>query len=201
MNKACFLSSLRERLAGLPQDELEERLRFYNEMIEDCIEDGLSEEEAVSAIGSIDEIVLQIVADVPLAKIAKEKSRPSRRLNAGEIVLLILGSPVWFSLLIAVVAVAFSLYVSLWAVIVSLWAAAVSLVVGGFGVIAGGIGFAISGNCLTGFALIGAGMVCIGLSIFLFYGCKAATDGLVWLTKKTALGIKRRILKGERHHA
>ena len=49
MNKQEFLSQLRKGLAGLPQNDIEERLAFYGEMIDDRIEEGLSEEEAVSA--------------------------------------------------------------------------------------------------------------------------------------------------------
>ncbi|MBE6718246.1 MAG: DUF1700 domain-containing protein [Ruminococcaceae bacterium] len=197
MTKIKFLLELHEKLSGLPQDEVEERLNFYSEMIEDRIEEGLSEEEAVSAVGSVDEIAAQITADIPLVKIAKEKIKPKRQLKAWEIVLLVLGSPIWFSLLVAVFSVILSLYVSLWAVIISLWAVFVSVIACAFGVIVSGIGFAIIDKVLTGIAMIGAGIVCIGLSIFLFFGCKAVTNGTLLLTKKTAQGIKKLFIKKE----
>ena len=73
MTKLQFLLALHDKLAGLPRNEVEERLNFYSEMIEDRMEDGLSEEEAVAAVGSIDEIAEQITADIPLIKIVKEK--------------------------------------------------------------------------------------------------------------------------------
>ena len=57
MDKAQFLDELKKRLAGLPQSDLEERLQFYGEMIDDRVEDGLTEAEAVAGIGSVDEIV------------------------------------------------------------------------------------------------------------------------------------------------
>ena len=44
MNKQEFLAELRKGLSGLPQDDIEERLIFYDEMLEDRIEEGLSEE-------------------------------------------------------------------------------------------------------------------------------------------------------------
>ena len=72
MSKQEFLAQLRKGLSGLPQDDIEERLAFYGEMLDDRIEEGISEEEAVSAIDSVDEIVQQVVAEIPLAKIAKE---------------------------------------------------------------------------------------------------------------------------------
>ena len=73
MTKKEFLESLLKGLSGLPKEDTQERLTFYNEIIEDRIEDGLSEEDAVAEMGPIPEIVKQIVADTPLSKIAKER--------------------------------------------------------------------------------------------------------------------------------
>ncbi len=130
-----------------------------------------------------------------LAQIAKERMKSKRRLNAWEIVLLALGSPIWLSLGIAAVAVIFSLYISLWSVIISLWAVFGSLVGCSFGgMVAGGV-FACNGNVLVGIAVLGAGLVCAGFSIFMFYGCKAATKGFLILTKKIAVWIKNCFIK------
>ena len=197
MNKQEFLAQLRKGLSGLPQDDIEERLTFYSEMIEDRIEEGLSEEEAVSAVGPVDEIVAQVVADIPLTKIAKEKIKPKRRLKAWEIVLLALGSPIWLSLGIAAAAVILSLYVSLWSVIISLWAVFGSLIGCSFGSMVAGLILTCSGNVLTGIAMISAGIVCAGLSIFMFYGCKAATKEILTLTKKIAVWVKNCFIKKE----
>lgn len=197
MTKHEFITQLRVKLSGLPEREVEERLDFYAEMIDDCIEDGRTEEEAVAQIGSVDEVASQIVADIPLLAIAKKKIKPARRLKTWEIVLLAVGSPVWVPLLIAAPAVAFALYVSLWAVIVSLWAAFGSLVGGAFAGIAGGLALSMGANVPAGLALIGAGVVCAGFSIFVFFGCKVATRGVVVLAGKTVLTIKRLFIKKE----
>lgn len=190
MNKSEFLGALRKGLHGLPQDDIEERLAFYGEMIDDRTEEGLSEEEAVSAVGAVNEIVAQTVADTPLAKIAKERIRPKRRLKAWEIVLIALGSPIWLSLAIAAAAVILSVYVSLWAVIVSLWAVFVSLAVCAVGSVPMCIFFIAGGSGAQGLVTLSAGLVCAGLSIFMFYGCKEVTKGILILTKKFAVWIK-----------
>ncbi|MBR2040462.1 MAG: DUF1700 domain-containing protein [Clostridia bacterium] len=195
MTKLQFLLSLHNKLSGLPKNEIEERLNFYSEMIEDRIEDGLSEEKAVSDIGTVDEIAEQIVSDIPLTKIAKEKIKPKRRIKAWEVILLILGAPLWLSILIAIFAVIFSLYISLWAVIVSLWASFVAVIGSALGGIMSGIVLGIYKNALTGVALISAGLVCIGLSILFFYGCKVATKGILLLTKKIILALKKSFIK------
>ena len=94
MNKQEFLGKLRSGLSGLPQGDIEERLTFYSEMIDDRMEEGISDEEAVCEIGSVDEIVSQIIADIPFTKLVREKIKPNRTLRPWEIVLLVLGSPV-----------------------------------------------------------------------------------------------------------
>lgn len=190
MTKREFLAQLRKGLSGLPQDDIEERLTFYGEMIEDRKEEGLSEEEAVSAVGSAREIAAQVVAETPLAKIAKERIKPERRINAGEIVLLALGSPLWLSLSIAAFTVILSLYISLWAVLISLWAVFVSFAACSVGGVLACVIFAVGGNSTSGVAVLAAGVVCAGISIFVFYGCKAATKGTLILTRKTAIWIK-----------
>ena len=197
MYKQEFLGQLRKGLSGLPQDDIEERLTFYSEMIEDQMEEGLSEEEAVSAVGSVDEIIAQVVADTPLAKIAKERILPKRRLSAVEIVLLVLGSPIWLSLGIAAFAVVFSLYISLWSVIISLWAVFASLAACSIAGVFACVIFIASGYGTSGVAILAAGIVCAGLSIFVFYGCKAGTKGILILTKKTAIWIKNCLIKKE----
>ena len=183
MGKEKFLAQLRKELSGLPQDDVEERLTFYSEMIEDQIEEGLSEEDAISAVGSVDEIVAQVTADIPFAKHAKKGM-----LKAWKIVLLLLGFPIWFSLGVAAISVILSLYVSLWAVFGVLTGCS-------FGSIVAGIIVACNGNILTGFAMLGAGIFCAGLSIFMFYGCKAATKGVLILTNKFTFLIKNCFIK------
>ena len=193
MTKLEFLNQLRKQLSGLPEDDLAERLTFYSEMIDDRMEEGLSEQDAVSSIGSAAEIAAQITADIPHSPSKKEK----KKVNVWLTVLLILGSPVWLSLLIALFAVILSLYISLWSIIISLWAVFGSLVVCALAGIVAGIGFIIGGKVLTGITVIGAGLVCGGLSIFLFYGCLAASRGTVLLTKKLVLWVLHRFSKKE----
>ena len=197
MTKIEFILSLNEKLSGLPRDDVRERLNFYSEMIEDRMEEGLSEEEAVLAVGSVDEIAAQIIADIPVKNADKEKIRSKRSLKAWEIVLLILGSPVWFSLLVAAFAVILSLYVSVWAVIISLWAVFASLVACSPSGVATGVGFVIAGKALSGVAVMSSGIVCAGLSILSFYGCKALTKATLLLTKNAALYIKKLFTRRE----
>ena len=118
MDKNAFLDELREKLSGLPEEDIEERVAFYREMIDDRIEDGVPEEEAVEGVGTVDSVVEQIMSEIPLSKLVREKVKPKRSLKAWEIVLLVLGSTVWIPLLVAAAAVVFAVYIVIWAVVI-----------------------------------------------------------------------------------
>lgn len=189
MNKMQFLLELDKMLSQLSETEKVDWLRFYSEMIEDRMEEGLSEEEAVAAIGTVRDIAAQITSDQP-AGTAKKR-------NPWMVLLLILGSPIWIAILASLFAVVLTLYISLWAIVISLWAVFASLAACGLAGVAGGIGFACGGHVLPGIALSGAGLVCAGLAILLFFGCRAATKGTAILGKKLFMLIKKCFRKKE----
>ena len=198
MNKLQFLKELRGALAGLPQEDIEERIAFYGEMIDDRMEEGLGEEEAVAGIGPVGEIRAQTVADISLPKLVTETVKPKRSLKAWEIVLIVLGFPVWLPLFIAAGAIVLSLYIVVWALIVSLWAVEVSLWASVIGGIAAAVVYLTQGAWTSAMMMLGAALAIGGGSIFLFFGCVAGSKGIIKLTKKIGVGIKSLFIrKGE----
>ncbi len=87
MDKKCFLDELRKKLSFLTKDELERTIAYYNEMISDRIDAGMSEEEAVAAVGSIDEIVDSVKAEGNYPHVTKTDNKKSTFVN----VMLIVG--------------------------------------------------------------------------------------------------------------
>ena len=197
MTKQNFISELRKGLSGLPQKDIEERIIFYTEMIDDRVEEGLTEEDAVSEIGSVDEVVSQIMSEIPLSKLVKEKVKTKRTLRAWEIVLLILGSPVWLSLLIAVVVIVFSVYIVIWSVILSLYAVDFSFAVCAVAGIFSLIVCIPHCNIAVASCYISASLVCAGISILLFFGCNQITKGVLLLTKNIHIAIKSCFIRKE----
>ena len=204
MTKQEFHAQLQAGLLGLTESDAQERLTFYSEMIDDRMEEGLSEQDAVSQIGDVGEIVASILAEIPKKapenvitsvekpthKTEKAKTEDKKRMETWQILLLILGFPLWLPLLIAAFAVVISLLISLWSVVVSLWGALFgSLASVGIGATLLGLGCIIAGKWAMGVALFGAGLACAGLAVFAFYGCIYATKGAAWLTKMTFVGI------------
>ena len=194
MNKHEFLSALENSLKGLSREDVAERMAFYSEAIDDRLEDGLTEEEAVAHMGRVEDIAAQIEREFPHVQPTKKK----HRLSGLEIVLLILGSPVWISLLAAGFAVVISLYAAMWSVVVSLWAAFVSVAVSSVAGVAGMVLLCCFGNVLGGLLVLAAALFCGGLSVFMFFACMAITKGTAWLTKKSTLWLVGLFIRKER---
>ncbi|MCR4815015.1 MAG: DUF1700 domain-containing protein [Lachnospiraceae bacterium] len=195
MTKAEFIDSLIKNLNGLSEEDIKKSKDYYEEIIDDRMEDGIPEEDAVGGLGSIDEIKDQILTDVPITKIVKERMKPKRALKAWEIVLLILGSPVWIPVLAAVIVVLLVLYLCFWIVILCLYLCDFAVFVSGFGGIIGA--FAQSNGFNTGMFLAGCGIALIGAAILLFFGFTKVAQGMIFLSKKMALGIKRMFVGGK----
>lgn len=195
MRKQDFIKELRINLSFLPKEEIEDRISFYSELIDDKIEEGLKEEDAIKSIGSVNEIVDQIINDMPLSKIAKEKIKPKRKLSALEVTLIIIGSPIWLTLLLSLVAILFSLYIVGWSVVISIWAIFISLI----SALVAGIALAIvslfSNSALVALSYLGATLVILGLTILMHYVCKIMTKVYIKLTKLIVLSIKKKMLK------
>ena len=121
MNKQEFIDTLYKKLSKFPKKAFEDQINFYIEIIDDKVEDGLSEQEAIDQIGPIDTIVEEIINNASLFKMVKEKVKPQRKLKTWEIVLITLGFPIWFPLLVAFLAVLFTLYIVMWVLILCLW--------------------------------------------------------------------------------
>ncbi len=197
MTKQEFLTSLREGLRGLPPADIEERIAFYDEMIDDRMEEGLTEEEALAELGSVESVIAQITAETPLVKLVKEKVRSERKRSGKGLttVLLVLGAPIWVSLLIAAFAVALSLAAAAWSVVISLYAAALSLAVGGVAFVAFSVVYILRGNIPGAAFAVGAGLAAVGLGLLLFPACNALAKGLVKGMKKLVLGFKSLLMR------
>jgi len=193
MSKQEFLLSLQKRLSKhMPRAEVKERLGFYSEMIDDLIEEGYDEYSAVSKIGSVDDIVSQILAEYGQDYSESSQDNAKAEGKVSRTVFLILGFPLWFPLTVAAFVVALALIISFFAVIfsliISMWAIFISFAAGGLGGTLYSFYLIFSGNSLTGLAFFGGSLLCAGLAIFTFYGCMA-------VTKKAALFAVRLFCK------
>ena len=192
MSRDAFIGELRHRMAGLPQQTVERTVDYYSELIADSVEDGLSEEEAVARLGSIEEIVASVVKDTPLTQIVETRiqERKKKGSSGWVIALLILGAPVWLPVLIAALAVLFALFVGLWAVVIALWAAVAAVILTGFVAMVAGVVELCRLHLAQGLVLLGGGLMCLGLCALAFLLMKLITVGAAKLCKWIWTGIK-----------
>ncbi|WP_139653543.1 DUF1700 domain-containing protein [Raoultibacter phocaeensis] len=193
MNKAEFLTALRRALGKLPSYEVEQTITFYAEMIDDRIEDGIPEHEAVAALGPVEAIAAQIIAETPaIPKAIAKANTGSRTLN---IVLLAVFSFIWVPIALALVMAALAVYLSIWATVIALWATVAVLILCAPIGIVGLIWCLASGYQLTGLYMLGCGLTGTGLGLFAWFGVLAASKGLVKLTHSFANWIKGLFVK------
>ena len=107
MTKQLFLNELSAALHGLPREERYRTLSYYDELIDDRMEDGQSEEDAVESLGSPEQIAREILGE----------EEPPVSTGTGRkvwlIILLVLGFPFWGSLLLAAAIVLLCVYICL----------------------------------------------------------------------------------------
>ena len=199
MTKNEFMNVLRSReeLFGLPEEDIARSLAFYEELIDDRIEEGMSEEEAVAGIGSPKEIAAQILSEVPISRLVKQKMKPSHRLRWWEIVLLAVGSPLWLTLLIVAVSVFAVLYAVLWSLVAVVWGVGASFVGVFLGSIAALVLLCVHGSVGAGLLMLGIGLIFAGLAVFLWFGAMGATKGAAWLSGRFPLWIKALFVRKE----
>lgn len=190
MNKENFLNGLEMKLSGLPKEDIEERLAFYNEIINDKIEDGLTEEDAVAEVGTVDSVVEQIMAEIPFSAIVKEKVKPKRRLKIWEYILIVLGSPVWLPLLFAAVITLLAVYITIWSLVITIYAADLTVAASVFVEILGIAVYMKQGNPIGSMFSLGTGIACAGLAILLFFASVWVTKVIIKATGKMFLGLK-----------
>ena len=196
MSKQEFLNELWKGLSGLPQEDIERSIDFYSEMIDDRIEEGLTEAQATAAIGSVKDIVSQILSETSPNRAVKVK--PNRTLKAWEVILLILGPPIWLPLLMAAVIVLMAFYIVIWSLVITMYAVDISLVVGGITGIFASVMYILRGNFVVCVLFAGASLICLGLSILLFFGFNQITKGILFVSKTIVLQIKSWIVRKEK---
>ena len=185
MTKNEFLQALERELHGLPREDIDRSLEYYAELIEDKMADeGVSEEAAVASLGTPKEVAASILLEQPLPKIVKARAASRRKTSAWEIVLLVLGAPLWLPLLFAFAVIVLAVYIVLWSVVLAVCAVTLALALMLPAGIVAGIVLVVRGTVAAGILVLGGGMVCSGLGVLLYFVCRALVKGAAFIGKK-----------------
>ena len=187
MSKADFLRLLERALMQLSEEERQKNLEYYSELLDDMMEEGMTEAEATAKLGSPNKIAQSILQEMPLGKLVSTRMKPKSGWTPLAIVLAVVGSPVWVPLLLATVAIVLAVFVSIWALGFAAVAVVIALAVA---VVAAPI-FAVRAAVMTlplGLMLLGAGLVLLGLCVLgglmAVELCKLLWQLTVWLAHK-----------------
>ena len=196
MTRNEYLSALAAGLSQLPEEERKKQIGYYEELFADMREEGLSDEEIAEKLGNPKKAAEEILAEMPLPLLIKSRVKPKKGWNVLTVILLILGSPIWLSIAIALLAVILSVYVVIWAVVVVLFCVALAILAAGiFGVVL----FAVNliPATVSSLFVLGLGLLCLGLTAPALLGALAVTKGVCKLTGRIARWIRSLFIRKE----
>jgi uncharacterized membrane protein len=196
MNKESYLAQIRQLLQSLPEEDRERSLAFYAESIDDRIEDGMSEEEAVASLESPEEAAKTILMDTPLPKLVKARVK-QRRMGALEILLLVLGFPLWFPLLLTILILGLTVYLVAWTLVLSLGAVVLSLGLSAAAALIAAVYCLFKGGITLALLGFGACLVLAGLTVLLGFVTAWAGRLAIRLGKAMVRGLKSLLIRKE----
>ena len=196
MNTESYLEQIALLIQHLPPEDLDRSLAFYAESIADRMEEGMSEEEAVASMDPPEVAARAILMDTPLPKLVKARVR-QRRMGALEIILLVLGFPLWFPLLLTVLVLELSLYIVVWALVISLAAVVLSLGLSSLALLAAAFYSVFRGGIPMAMLCLGAALVLAGLTVLFGFVTVWAGRLALRLGKAMVRGLKSLLIRKE----
>ena|GEM_PF-216938 len=199
MTRSEFLWSLNNALAGLPQSEVQRVTEYYDELFNEALEEGKTEEEICAGLGSPDDIAGRVRAE--LAFIRAEQKPTPKSMNAVLWVLIgILALPVGLPLGVGALSILFGMFATVFALVFALGAVVFAFGVVGLALIVAGIAVIAGGGLWFGIALIGAAFFIIGLSMLGGVGAshamRAMIRGVVKGSRAIYTWVSSRVKKG-----
>ena len=184
MTKQNFIEKLKKELKDESYETVCQAINYYEEMIDDLMEDGYREEEAILKLGNVKDILKNMKAQ-EVVEISKMKKSTVVTIT----ILLILGFPLWGSLLAAAACLVLSFYILIWCIPIL----TVALGIGGFlSFVVGILGsFILFGDSVSlGLTQLGITALLGALSIIGFYLTYLVSGRILHFTKKINRKIK-----------
>ncbi len=184
MTKREFLKTLDSLLSHVPMRERQKAHDFYEELIDDHIESGLTEEDAVATLEDVNAIAHKIINESQNADI------PAKRKKTWLAVTLAATCIIWGPIAISLAVTLLCLYISIWAVAISLFAAAIGCIISlPFCILTAF--FLLTHNVPSAVFQLGAGLGLCGIGLFILLGCIKLSRGLIFLTKYSTAMISK----------
>lgn len=205
MTRNEFITSLSARLQGIPGTERQKALDWYSELICDRMEE-MPEADAVSGIGSVDEIADEILSQYRQNTTAVHSSdgtepqsrrSPDKGVNTALVIFAaVVLSPIWLPLLIVGLSLALIAVVLVWCAVVTVGVMLVSAAaVGVVGLVYGFWALFVI-NPAYGLLVLGAALTAAGLTLamipLIVVTVKGAAKFTVWSVGKICCLVHRK---------
>ncbi len=188
MKKNEFLEELYARLEGVSPRIAVDSVSYYSEMIDDRIESGMRETEAVAQMGKPEDAARDILMNMPLPRLIGRKCKKKNPWKVWEIIALILGAPLWLSAAVMALALFLSVYAVLWSVVIVVWAIPVSLAGTAVGCAVALAASSVTAEPLAAMMYLGIVLLSLGGTGICTYGCVKMTRLFgklhVWVTRR-----------------
>lgn len=111
MNRQEYIENLKHQLKNETYETVCQIINYYEEMIDDLLEDGFSEQDAILKLENVEDVVRNIKG-IPTYEVKKM----SQSLKIGLGIFLFISFPLWGSLLAAFCMILLSLYIIIWCI-------------------------------------------------------------------------------------
>lgn len=182
MTKKEFTKELKTKISHLPKTERKQIISYYYEMISERMEDGMTEEEAIEALGNLDELLAEY-------SVSPKELKKGVKLRTWHIVMLIVGAPLWISLAVAMLCVLLAFYIVIWALVICFYAVFATFAACGFAFTVASVLSIFYGGAPYFFMLLGAGAFLSGLALLWLIVCNLFAKAMAKVTAITAKGI------------
>ncbi|WP_291292887.1 DUF1700 domain-containing protein [Enterococcus sp.] len=196
MDRITFIKSLAAELAYKTKpSEIHHLIDYYDEMIQDLMEDGLSEVEAVAKLGTPKNIAQstlgaeEIVVQVP------------RRFHPLLLLIIFLGFPLWGSLLLAALLLMLSGLIVMWCLPFSTGIVGITGLIGGIAsvilspmLLSQGLHFSITQLGL-GVIMFGIGIICITFTYMLSKPIMGWTQQFIYFPKALYKSLRKQVTR------
>ncbi len=184
MTNTQYLDELRRQLQGLPQEEIDSCIRYYEEYLAEAGAEGM--DGVLERLGSPAQAAAQVKADRAIQSMEPGAQRPKSTLRTLGVVLLgLFAAPIGLPLALAAGAVVVALAAVALSVLICFFALAGAFMLGGLAMLTAG-GAAFMASPATALLCMGMGAALIGLGGLVGMGswalAKLCIRGLIRLT-------------------
>lgn len=179
MNRVEFIGILSVELSALKRVEREKFITYYEEIIDDYMENGFEEEAVIEKIGNPKAIAKNILSEQDTVDI-KVPLTNSKVIN---MILLILGFPLWGSLVFAGLMVVLSGVIVIWCIPFTAGVSALAFFLAGiYSIVA--TPFMIAEVLSVGVVQLGVGIASLGVSFLLAMATMYLCKNFAFFTKE-----------------